>query len=178
MNHLEQLVAEWLSFNGYFVRTAVRVGKKAGGGHEGELDVVGFHPARRHFLHVECSLDTDSNSKREEKFAGKFERGRRYAHALFAGLPIAGPPDQVVVHTFATKRSFGGGRLVTTAELVREIMDGLRGTTPASGAVPETFPLLRTLQLATAAIAGRQTDGRLLLPVDAAHPNTAGDISN
>lgn len=179
MNHLEQIVAEWLSFNGYFVRTAVRVGKKPGGGHEGELDVVGFNPARKHFIHVECSLDADSNQRREEKFAGKFERGRRYAGGLFAGLPVAGTPDQVVVHTFATKRNFGGGRLVTTAELVREIMEGLRDTSPASGAVPESFPLLRTLQLAAAAIKGRLTGYRLLPQptAEAEAQGSAGEIS-
>jgi hypothetical protein len=32
MNHLEALTAEWLNYNGYFVRTAVKVGKRAKGG--------------------------------------------------------------------------------------------------------------------------------------------------
>jgi hypothetical protein len=57
MNHLETLTAEWLNYNGYFVRTAVRVGKRSLGGYVGELDVVAFHPALLHFLHVECSVD-------------------------------------------------------------------------------------------------------------------------
>src|SRR5690349_2182454 len=43
-NFLEQLVAEWYEFQGYFVRRNVRVGPRAGGGHAGELDVVAFHP--------------------------------------------------------------------------------------------------------------------------------------
>jgi len=33
-NHLEQLVAEWLEFKGYFVRRNVKVGKLPRGGHE------------------------------------------------------------------------------------------------------------------------------------------------
>jgi hypothetical protein len=37
MNHLEQLVAEWLQYNGYFVRLSVQVGGRARGGYEGEL---------------------------------------------------------------------------------------------------------------------------------------------
>jgi hypothetical protein len=190
MNHLEQLVAEWLSYNGYFVRTAVRVGKRPNGGHEGELDVVAFHPGRQHFLHVECSLDSDRIERREEKFALKFERGRRYASGLFAGLPISGPPDQVVVHTVASpaKRIIGGGRLVRTVDLVREIMEGLKDKTPLSGAVPDTFPLLRTIQLVAAATKGRlveppPTEARLLpaaLKEDAAGEAHASavDISN
>ena len=43
MNHLEQLVAEWLQYRGYFVRVSVPVGARPNGGFEGELDVVGLH---------------------------------------------------------------------------------------------------------------------------------------
>ncbi len=42
VNHLEQLVAEWLQFNGYYVRVSVQVGPRPKGGFEGELDVVGI----------------------------------------------------------------------------------------------------------------------------------------
>jgi hypothetical protein len=34
---LEQLVAEWYEFQGYFVRRNVRVGRRLKGGHDGEL---------------------------------------------------------------------------------------------------------------------------------------------
>lgn len=44
-NHLEDLTAEWLEFNGYFVRKSDPVGKRDQGGWEGELDVVAVHPA-------------------------------------------------------------------------------------------------------------------------------------
>ena len=43
-NYLEQLVAEWLEYQGYFVRRNVLVGKRAAGGYECELDVVAFNP--------------------------------------------------------------------------------------------------------------------------------------
>ena len=42
-NHLEDLTAEWLEFNGYFVRKSVLVGRRDKGGWEGELDVVAVH---------------------------------------------------------------------------------------------------------------------------------------
>jgi hypothetical protein len=70
MNHLEQLVAEWLTYKGYFVRTSVRVGRRAEGGYAGELDVVGFRPETKHFLHVECSLDAASWEQRKKKSEG------------------------------------------------------------------------------------------------------------
>ncbi len=68
VNHLEQLVSEWLQYNGYFVRVSVQVGARARGGFEGELDVVALNPVTQHLLHVECSLDALSAEKREERF--------------------------------------------------------------------------------------------------------------
>jgi hypothetical protein len=151
MNHLEQLVSEWLQFKGYFVKSCMSVGPRQRGGFEGELDVVGLHVPKQHLIHVECSLDADSKEDREKRFRPKLERGRKYTRGLFPGLTVPSDLDQVVLLQFATHRSgsvIGGARLVTGRELVREIFDGLAHTSPAKGAVPSTFPLLRTLQLA------------------------------
>src|SRR5271165_2978123 len=103
MNHLEQLVAEWLQYRDYFVRTSVLVGPRSKGGFEGELDVVGLHAVKRHLIHVECSLDANAWSVREQRFAEKFKRGRRYIRSLFAGLDVPDDLDQVVVLQFARR---------------------------------------------------------------------------
>jgi hypothetical protein len=79
MNFLEQLVAEWYEINGYFVRRNVRVGKLAHGGHEGELDVVAFHPEQKRLVHIESSMDGDTWDRREERFVRKFRVGRDLA---------------------------------------------------------------------------------------------------
>ena len=76
MNHLEELVSEWLGYRGYFVRRNVLVGKRAKGGYECELDVVAFHPGLRRLVHVEPSLDAHSWKKRAARFAKKFAAGR------------------------------------------------------------------------------------------------------
>ncbi|MBC8241667.1 MAG: hypothetical protein H8E30_14505 [Alphaproteobacteria bacterium] len=149
MNHLESLVAEYLEWSGYFVRRSIRVGALAKGGYEGELDVVGWHPTTNHRIHVECSLDAYSWSKREERYARKFEIGQKYIGAVFPGTLAL---DQVVVLTFAGKnaddhRVVGGGRLVTTRELTAEIIQSLANTNPVSSATPEQYPMLRTIQL-------------------------------
>jgi len=68
-NHLEDLVAEWYEFNGYFVRRNVPVGKRPKGGYECELDIVGFNPTAKRLVHIEPSLDADSWKKREEEKA-------------------------------------------------------------------------------------------------------------
>jgi hypothetical protein len=150
MNHLEQLVSEWLQYNGYFVRVSVPVGRRSRGGYEGELDVVGLNIARQDLLHVECSLDSLSDEKRESRFALKFSRGRKYIDAVFEGLVLPRPAREIAVLQFASGRirTYGGAKLVTVRELVHEIVGGLKGTSPSSGAVPSHLPLLRTVQLA------------------------------
>jgi Holliday junction resolvase-like predicted endonuclease len=59
-NFLEEIVAEWLEYKGYIVKRNERVGRRAAGGHEGELDVVGFNPKTKHLVHIETSTDADS----------------------------------------------------------------------------------------------------------------------
>lgn len=167
MNHLETLTAEWLDYNGYFVRTAVKVGKRAKGGWDGELDVVGFHPARRHFLHVECSIDANTWENREKTFERKFAMGRKHARDLFSGMELPIALDQVVVHGAAIAadqhRGLGGGRLMTARELTAEIISGIPATF-SKGTVPENYPLLRTLQFAKMARAEVETPNARLIP--------------
>lgn len=148
-NHLEDLVAQWLEYNGYFVRKSVLVGPRPNGGFEGELDVVAVHPTTKHLLHVECSLDAHPWAKREERFAGKFSRGRKYIGSLLAGFEIGDEPDQVALMQMGGGRSHvGGGRIVWVADFVSEVLAVLSARSPIRMAVPSTLPLLRTMQLA------------------------------
>lgn len=111
-NHLEQLVAEWYEYQGYFVRRNIKVGRRAKGGYEGELDIVALHPERSHLVHIETSLDTLSWERREERFRRKFEAGARHIPALFTGMDIPGEIEAIAVLVFASKRNrntLGGG---------------------------------------------------------------------
>jgi hypothetical protein len=110
MNHLEQLVTEWLMYRGYFVRTSALVGHRKRGGHEGELDVGAFNPRTRHFVHVECSLDAYSDAKRQPRFAKKFQNGRRWAASLFEGFELPEVPEPIVILQVAgaNVRTIGG----------------------------------------------------------------------
>ena len=76
-NFLEQLVAEWYEFRGYFVRRNINVGPRLKGGFESELDVVAFHPTKRHLVHIEPSMDAHSWDQREKRFTAKFAAGRK-----------------------------------------------------------------------------------------------------
>ena len=74
--------------------------------------------------------------------------------------------DQVVVHGFATApdrhRQLGGGRLLTGQELTAEIITGI--PKHQQGAVPENYPLLRTLQFAKMAGAEVEAPNARLIP--------------
>ena len=164
-NHLEQLTAEWLEHNGYFVRQPVLVGRRNAGGFEGELDIVALNPSTRHLLHVECSLDTDPWAKRETRFASKFERGRKYVPSLFAGLDLPTNVDQVALLQFGggQRTALGGARLIWVADFVADMLADLKTQRPDKAAIPSTLPLLRTLQLAAHFNTPRDRNGRLLL---------------
>lgn len=150
VNHLEELTKEWLEYRGYFVRQSVLVGPRANGGYEGELDIVALNPVSRHLIHVECSLDALTWDKREARFAGKFERGRRFVPSLFDGSDIPDELDQVCVLLMAgtMRQAIGGVRIVRVADLVAQIMQQVGRYRREKSAVPTGYPLLRTLQLA------------------------------
>jgi hypothetical protein len=165
VNHLEQIVAEWLQFNQYYVRTSILVGRRKNGGFDGELDVVGLNLAKKHFIHVECSLDALSDDKRQARFKAKFERGRLYKDAIFPGLDLPDEIEQVAVLqlTGTQERFVGGVRVVTVRELIHEIEDRLRGMAPLRNAVPANYPLLRTLQLSADASRVVERTGRVII---------------
>jgi len=149
MNHLEELVSEWLEFNGYFVRRNVLVGKRPNGGYECELDVVAFHPLQRRLVHVEPSLDAHAWEKRETRFAKKFAAGKRHIPGMFEGLGLPATIDQIALLVFASttgRTTLGGGRILHVSSVYREILAGIRDRRVESKAVPEQFPLIRTIQ--------------------------------
>lgn len=152
MNYLEQLVAEWYEFSGYFVRRNVLVGPRPKGGFECELDVVAFHPKKQHLVQIEPSMDSHTWAMREQRFAKKFAAGRKYIPQLFSGLEIPKTVEQIALLGYAGPRSPGTvaeGKVVLIPILLKDIVTGLADRKIASGAVPEQFTILRTLQFAS-----------------------------
>lgn len=151
-NHLESLVAEWFEYRDYFVRRNVKVGKRDKGGYECELDVVAFHPGQRKLVHIEPSMDADSWPERARRYTKKFEAGRKYIPGLFPGIDIPADIEQIALFVYggaAGDRTLAGGRVMFARELLAEIRAGLAQQRISQAAVPEEFPLLRTLQFAS-----------------------------
>ena len=167
MNYLEDFVAQWYEYRGFFVRRNVLVGKRAAGGYECELDVVAFHPSDGILVHVEASMDAHSWGTRETRFKRKFDAGRRYIPALFSGLRLPSRIDQIALFGLASRRNrthVGGARIVLVEDLLADVLAELRDRRIASNAVPEDKPILRTLQyvaghLPTVVRALQGTDG-------------------
>ncbi len=148
-NYLEQLVGEWYEFKGYFVRRSIRVGRRPAGGHEGELDVVAFHPTKRHLVHIEPSVDAHSWDKREERYAKKFAAGRKYIPEIFKGFDLPTDIEQIALLVLPSKGShqtLAGGKIVTVAELLEEIFVGIKHLSIYKNSIPEDKPLLRSFQ--------------------------------
>ena len=110
-NFMEEIVAEWLEYRGYLVKRNERVGRRAAGGHEGELDVVAFNPKTNHLIHIETSTDADSWATREKRFSKKFASGVKHIKGLFDGLTL---PDEMVPRYFQWLSATGEGSLPAT----------------------------------------------------------------
>ena len=148
-NFLEQLVAEWYEYRGYFVRRNVPVGRRTKGGYECELDIVAFDPVKPHLVHIEPSMDAESWEKREQTFRNKFDAGLKYIPGLFPGLDLPREIEQIAIFAFASRTNhptLAGRKVLLVSDLMREIMEDLSDKKIASAAVPEHHPILRTLQ--------------------------------
>jgi hypothetical protein len=151
MNFLEQLTAEWLEYQGYFVRRNIHVGKRPKGGYECELDVVGFHPTLKRLRHIEPSMDSHTWAERTARYTKKFEAGRKYIPALFSGFDPLPEIEQIALFGYGgkgPKERIGGGQIVLVRDWVQEILGALKAKQIANNAVPEQYVCLRTLQFA------------------------------
>lgn len=151
MPHLEDLLCEYYDWQGFLVKRNAKVGRRPKGGWEGELDVMAYHPKESRLVHIEASLDALTWEKRELRFKRKFETAARYIFSeVFTWLPPDTPFEQVAVlpnHPVG-RDTIGGGKLVSIDEKMAEIRARVMGCgLMAKNAVPEQYPLLRTVQL-------------------------------
>ena len=153
-SHLETLIHEYLEWQGYLVRRNVKVGRRAKGGWEMELDLIGYNPISLHLVHYEPSLDALSWEKREHRFDKKFSAARKYLFTeIFPWLPANTKLEQYAVLPNANEKraQIAGATLVSVDKLVAEIRKKVVACGVMSrNAIPEGFPLLRTLQMSHA----------------------------
>ena len=154
MNFLEQLAAEWYEYSGYFVRTNVRARKRAKGGWGAELDVLAYSPSVQKLIHVETSGDADSWAEREARF-----RKKKFVLSVAEYNELLGCDIReleriaIVGWATSTKRELnwtGGIRVVLIPDFLRQVASLLKQRDPWHQAVPERYPLLRSMQMTVA----------------------------
>ena len=151
MSHLEALIAEYLDIRGFVVRRNLKVGRLAHGGWQMELDVVGYSPDDKTIEHYEPSVDANNWATREARYLKKFENGRQYIlEHVFPWVPKNTQLRQFAVFPSRSKDriTIAGGTVLTIDELMATIRTYVLARGPmCRNAIPEQYPLLRTLQL-------------------------------
>jgi len=148
MNFLEQLLAEWYQYKGYYVRQNIKIGKREKGGYAGEIDILAYEPKTKIILHIEASSDTYSWKTREEKFERKFRVAKEIIPSLFENFEYS-EIQQKAIFLFAAKsrEEIGGHKLYLASDVMQEIYDDLKHKSILNEIVPENFMLLRTIQV-------------------------------
>ena len=168
-SHLEQLISEYLEWKGFLVRRNVKVGRLAHGGWEMEMDIIGYHPIENKLVHYEPSIDAFSWEKRKARYEKKFQAGQKYIKTeLFKWIRSDCKLEQIaVLVTHPRERhEIAGGKIISIDELIREIKsDILNCGIVGKNAIPEMYPLLRTIQLT---VSGYYS----VLPITRDHPIT------
>jgi hypothetical protein len=117
-----------------------------------ELDVIAYHPGSQRLVHIEASLDAHPWTKREERYAKKFDLGEKYIlREVFTWLPPDTPIERIAIFpSVAGRETLAGAGLQSIDGFMREVKNEIgRGKAMCKEAIPEQYPLLRTVQLAT-----------------------------
>lgn len=153
MNFLEQVVAEWFTFTGYFVRTNIKVNPRASGGYANEIDVLAYQPLTKELIHAEPSWDANSWSERRTRYLEKkFVFSDNQYREMIGGAEISRIRKLAItggVRSAKSSLDWGCGiEVVLIPSFIRQITEALATRSPLNDAVPEGFPILRGMQFA------------------------------
>jgi predicted oxidoreductase len=119
-----------------------------------ELDVLAYAPGDGTLWHIETSGDSESWEQRKQRFLQKkfVLSHREYEQAI--GSKISSIKKLAVVGQTRTAKAsldWGGDiEVVLIPQFVQRVATVLRKRDPMSEAVPEGYPLLRSMQMALA----------------------------
>ena len=147
MNFLEQLAAEWYEFNGFFVRTNVRLGKREKGGFTGEIDVVAYNPKDRTMIHVETSTAAGKKSEIATRLLRQFKVASEQYDSLFDFKPKDIKKIAIVGTARTITMDIGEDiEVYSIPQFIRMVSESMKKHPLQGEAIPEGFPLLRSMQ--------------------------------
>jgi hypothetical protein len=148
MNFLESLAAEWYGYSGYFIRTKVYVLHLKRGGYGAELDVLAFLPKDGQIVHIETSSDSLPWAEREKRMRKKFNIPRKaYEGAL--SMDIKKVKKVAICGSSFTDsgRRWDDIEVISIRSFIRTIYEALSQKDYMKQVVPESYPLLRAIQM-------------------------------
>ena len=161
MNFLEQLISEWYGYMGYFVRTNIKMNKRAKGGWDNELDVLAFCVGSGELVHVESTWDAEPWPKRRERFMTKKFVYSQSQYEAIVGVKISRLRKIALVGLGRSTKSdinWGSGvEVVLIPTFIAGISKELARKDPLKDVLPEGYPRLRAMQLAL--VYGRAAQG-------------------
>lgn len=148
MNFLESLAAEWYGYNGYFVRSNVRTNKLPQGGYGAELDVLAYSPTEKELVHIETSSDALVWPEREKRMRKKFRLPHEVYEKVF-NVKVE-KVRKIAVCGFSYQSNglrWSDIEVKTVREFICEIWEALSAIDYMRKCVPESYPLLRAIQM-------------------------------
>lgn len=145
-NHLEELAKEYYEYKGYFVKTNIKFNRLKGGGYGGEADVLAYNPKEKDLIHIECNASAPSDGQIKNDAERKFPRDLDYEKVLNIEIRTI---DRVFIvgQTGVSKQDLMPAEVInmTMKEFITKVDNEIEGDYMTK-AIPETYPLLRTIQ--------------------------------
>ncbi len=157
-NFLEELIYEYLDFKGCFVKRNIKLRKRKKGGFDREIDILALDTRNCIVYHIETSFATNKSwDQTIEDFKRKKFDIKKKEYAQLVGLKtnkiqiikvaiLLNVPKQKEERNRFKKET--KSILYSVEEIIKEIKEYITSCfeNPLKEAIPEKYPLLRTIQ--------------------------------
>lgn len=155
MNFLEEFVAEWYQYRGYFVLRNLKFGKREKGGWSGEIDILALCPRNMALRHIEVDGSAEGPAAIKDRMLKKKFVLSKQDYQDLLGMKLSAEVGKRVYFSFSRHpkidlrtEAWGGIKVITIPRFFDKLGVVFRETPPARATVPESLPLLRAAQFA------------------------------
>lgn len=152
-NFIKDLVCEYYEFVGFFIRRNIPIGSSRIEG-QTTIDVLAYHYSEHILFHIEKMLDGNSWDEKIVLMSDKFGMGELYYsnyvnvnNLQIQRVTITGINEIDLEKAKKFERETNS-KLLNIKEFMKHIKAELQKYDPFTQVIPESFPLLRAIQLA------------------------------